>query len=230
MTHAYKRGVESVIAGRLLVHAGASEDSAGGAYLRRYLAEHVAVAGLWVELADRVDVLDGLDPDAVAAEAFRSVYGRGDLPAGIAVSMAARHELMVAADADQRRLVRALMAARLGVDGPGLRDPRVLWCRLGRVDRHLPLTGHTGPVLAVAFGALPDGRVLLATGNGGGAVRLWDPATGAPAGSPLTGHTGGVAAVAFGALPDGRVLLASGGRDGTVRLWDRAPAPRWGRR
>ena len=66
--------------------------------------------------------------------------------------------------------------------------------------------------------------MLLASGGGGdGAVRLWDPGTGAPVGSPLTGHTGPAAAVAFGALPDGRVLLASGSRDGTVRLWDPDP-------
>ena len=85
-----------------------------------------------------------------------------------------------------------------------------------------PLTGHTGAVTAVAFGQLPDGRTLLATGSDDGTVRLWDPATGHPVGDPLTGHTGAVTAVAFGRLPDGRTLLASGSGDGTVRLWDPA--------
>jgi WD40 repeat protein len=69
-------------------------------------------------------------------------------------------------------------------------------------------------VQAVAYA--PDGR-LVASGDDGGAVRLWDAETGQPAGGPLVGHEGPVRAVAFS--PDGR-RLASAGEDGTVRLWD----------
>lgn len=79
-----------------------------------------------VGIGDRLDVLDGLDPDAVASEALRSVAGQKELPAAIAVSMAARNGLR-SWEPGERRLVRALMAARLGVDGPGLRDPRLRW-------------------------------------------------------------------------------------------------------
>ena len=85
-------------------------------------------------------------------------------------------------------------------------------------DRTLLLAAqaHTDPILGVALGA--DG-LLLASGGGDGAVRLW----GAPPGPPwrlattLQGHTGGVWGVALSA--DG-TLVASGSQDGTVRLWE----------
>ncbi len=97
---------------------------------------------------------------------------------------------------------------------------RTVMARVRRDDSLLTLTGHTSPVHAVAFGTSPDGRLLLASG-GDHTVRLWDPATGAPAGEPLTGHAGSVRSVAFGAGPDG-LLLASGSDDRTVRLWNLA--------
>jgi WD40 repeat protein len=70
------------------------------------------------------------------------------------------------------------------------------------------------PVRGVAMD--PEGR-LIASGEDGGAVRLWDAETGEPVGGPLTGHEGAVHAVAFS--PDGQ-RIASAGEDGTVRLWD----------
>jgi RNA polymerase sigma factor (sigma-70 family) len=71
------------------------------------------------------------------------------------------------------------------------------------------------PVLSVAFS--PDGQVL-ASGDGGRHVRLWQVATGNELTS-IAAHENEVSSVAFS--PDGRVL-ASAGYDQTVRLWNAA--------
>ena len=65
----------------------------------------------------------------------------------------------------------------------------------------------------------PDGK-LLASADGDGYVRLWNPATGQAVGTPLPAGTGGgVNGVAFS--PDGK-LLAAADADGYVRLWNPA--------
>ena len=82
-----------------------------------------------------------------------------------------------------------------------------------------PLRGHTGPVVAVAVGALPDGTPVIVSGGEEATVRVWRLADGAPVGEPLRGHTAGVRAMAVGRLAEGTPVIVSGGEDATVRVW-----------
>jgi WD40 repeat protein len=73
------------------------------------------------------------------------------------------------------------------------------------------------PVYGVAFST--DGK-LMASADGDGTVRLWNPVTGESVSTPqatATGPSVSVYSVAFST--DGK-LLASADGDGTVRLWD----------
>jgi WD40 repeat protein len=84
-----------------------------------------------------------------------------------------------------------------------------------------PLTGHSGPVIALAFSASGE----LASTSADSTVRLWSVGAHRELGAPLTGHAGTVLGVAFS--PDGRTL-ASTGSDGTIRLWDARAGRRLG--
>jgi WD40 repeat protein len=74
------------------------------------------------------------------------------------------------------------------------------------------LTGHAGPVTALAFRR--DGQ-SLATADATGEIRLWEPVSGQP--RPLGRHGDEVLRLAFS--PDGQ-RLASGSKKGEIRLWD----------
>lgn len=192
-------------------------------YIVHRLAEHVAEAGVWQELADAPAVLDELDPESVAAEALRTAYGRANLPLAIAASLSARHLLSSVAVADRwltRQITMACIEsvdARIAAGG----KPSGSWASLSRHDQlHVLLIGHDGPVWAATALHLADGRVLLATGSDDGNIRLWDPSTGRPVGDPLEGVGSPRLRMAVFESGDGRTLLAIGDKDGRLRLWD----------
>jgi WD40 repeat protein len=60
-------------------------------------------------------------------------------------------------------------------------------------------------------------EMLVATGGGDGAIKLWDVNSGTEIQTPSMGHNGLVRSVIFS--PDG-TLLASGSDDSTVKLWN----------
>jgi WD40 repeat protein len=89
--------------------------------------------------------------------------------------------------------------------------PRPLPARLTR--RPLTLADPAGPVANIAYS--PDGR-SLASGGWHGAVKIWDPLTGALL-RTLEGHVRRINCLAY--APDGKTLYTAGA-DRTVRAWD----------
>ena len=148
------------------------------------------------------------------------------------------------ADADQQRAIalsRQLAAASLAIDSSDPIAARQLAVASWRVFRTDQANSSIAALLAeqqqdgtlfgsssveetfmggVAFS--PDGQ-LLASADGNGYVRLWNPITGRPVGARLPADPSSldnyVAAVAFS--PDGKLLATADG-NGYVRLWNPA--------
>jgi WD40 repeat protein len=91
-----------------------------------------------------------------------------------------------------------------------------------------PLSGHTGPVRAVAVGER-HGRPVIISGGEDRTVRVWDLESGEPTLRPLVGHTHEICAVAVRALPDGTPVIISGDGNGAVRVWRLADGTSVGR-
>lgn len=104
-------------------------------------------------------------------------------------------------------------------DGPLLaglcgRQLRVWRCRDGQPYE---LGSLAEPLTALCTVRLP-GRVLLATGDAGGALRLWDPRTVGVSRILALAHRGSVRALTP-CLVGGAIFLASSGADRVLRLW-----------
>ncbi|WP_327000897.1 hypothetical protein OHA72_38000 [Dactylosporangium sp. NBC_01737] len=234
-----RRGGRERLITRALIAAAQRTLPSPNPYVTFHLAEHAAAAAAWQDLA-RSDVLDHLDPGAVAAAAGRAA-GPARLSTEVAAVVFARH-VLTGLPPHLRTPVRELAGARL--DGaPAVHDLKydlaaaaidwytrrpgalgsVGW--VGKTDDHIELEwtayggtfiGYDRPIRG------PAARVIVQVPEAGpqhGALR-WARVRRHTPHVALTGHAGAVRALTAVALPGGRTLLASGGDDATVRLWD----------
>jgi hypothetical protein len=172
-----------------------------------WLQAKLAAAGVNALLTDYDALGDEQEPRLVQGALRLSAHALADHPEELAGQLLGR--LFARTEPGIVALRERLHPARPGAwirpMSPGLTAPGGALVRI--------LTGHGGPVLALA--ALPDGRVV--SGSDGGSLRIWDLATGETVRTP-EGHADWVSAVA--ALPDGRVV--SGSYDRSLRVWDLA--------
>jgi WD40 repeat protein len=93
----------------------------------------------------------------------------------------------------------------------GFDGTAVVW-KVATGERHLDLSGHSGPVMGVEYS--PDGQVIATAGDDG-ILKIWNAKSGKPQ-LNLYGHTKGLLDVQFST--DGK-YLATSSQDGTVRFY-----------
>ena len=197
-------------------------------YALEHLAEHAVAAGRLDELLEDPHYVVDVDPGRLVPHlnAARSAEAR----AVAAVYRQTAHQLpdldgqmrSSQLELTAHRSGYATVAASIATAVPD-RPWQMRWSRGRRIVGHQILTGHTGPVTAVAVGQLPDaGRTPVIISGGGwedSTIRVWRLDDGTPLGEPLHGHNSRVAAVTVGRLVDGTPVIVSGDGDGIVRVW-----------
>ena len=136
-------------------------------YLVRHLSGHIADAHLWDTLASDPGVLDCLDPDAVTADALRTLFGQRDIPPAVAGVIGARDALLIAPPADRaglRQMATATHSAQQVID-----EPTASWgvsaAHARSVTPHVRLSGHTASLNSVRSLNLPGRGTILASAS-----------------------------------------------------------------
>ena len=176
-------------------------------YLRTYLIQHAHAAGsmAFFSLLQDVDFLAAADPMTLTPLLSFTAPESRDVVRIYRRARPVMGEDLYANAAYLQEAARALTGN--AVDGGSIRPLyRTYLASVRRDDAILTLTGHPWPVESVAFGAGPDGRLLLAVSSGS-RVRVWDPVTGEPVGRALSNESRRHS-LAFGTGADGRLLLA----------------------
>jgi WD40 repeat protein len=102
-------------------------------------------------------------------------------------------------------------------------DVVVTW-RTGDPQASRRLYGHEKPVQALVTFRSCGGPLLMASGDQGGEIRLWDATSGELVGDPIRSPYGAVRDIAAYADEDGDTCLVAVG-DRTIRVWSlRSPA------
>ena len=222
-----RRGDQQAITEALITlvprRAGGSRDwAAAHPYIRTHLATHAAQAGFIDDLlTDPAYLLNAGRPQLLAS--LGAALSPSARSAADAYRQASRHLRSKPASEHASYLQLAARCGRapdLADNLENHRQPNTWsskWASWQPEPPHDSLIGHTGTVSSVAVGEL-DGHPVAVSGGFDASVRVWDLASGAPAGA-FTGHTDWVRAVAVTKV-EGQPIVISGGDDCLVRAWD----------
>jgi WD40 repeat protein len=203
---------------------GRKDWAAAHPYVRSYLPDHAAGTILAYDLAQDPGFLLAASPPHLLTM-LETVTGAARVDADayraarpfLRRQPAAEHAAYLALAA--RCGWADALADRMIADGFDL-PWRPLWASWEPQRPHAVITGHAGDVTAVTT-AERDGRLVVISASSDATIRIWDLATGTPAGPPLAGHTGPVTAITL-AQRDGRLVVISASSDATIRIWDLA--------
>nr|WP_272918606.1 caspase family protein [Streptomyces sp. HUCO-GS316] len=194
---------------------------AASLYIRDHLATHAAAADALDPLLHDGDYLIHATPGPLTHALPNAQSPDGQLRCAIYRASADQH---ARATSEARRDILAIDAARYGERSLAGElahgrpwGPRWATGTLVHPALILTLSGHAGPITAVASTTIDDRSHAVTTGADD-TVRVWDLTDGTTR-TTLAGHTDSVNAVACTTI-DGRPHAVTGSADHTVRVWD----------